>query len=79
MIISTPQLIYSLFVCLCSMIFAGPGLVLSMPVIIGLRMLGEKERKKALKSSTVKILGKDVVSSYKIMSALVVIPSVWVL
>ncbi len=47
---------------------------MTVPLGFILRYLSEKERKKALASSKVKILGKDVVASYKIISAAAVVP-----
>lgn len=47
---------------------------MTVPLGLILRYLSEKERKKALASSKVKILGKDVVASYKIISAAVIVP-----
>jgi glycerol-3-phosphate O-acyltransferase/dihydroxyacetone phosphate acyltransferase len=47
---------------------------MATPLGLILRYLSEKERRKALASSKVKVLGKDVVASYKIISAAVIVP-----
>ena len=51
-----------------------PGLIISAPFALALSYLGEKERRKALAGSKVKILGKDVVASYKIICAVGMFP-----
>lgn len=56
------------------MAFALPGFFMSFPIALLLNYLGEKERKKALANSKVKLSGKDVVASFKILSAMIVVP-----
>jgi glycerol-3-phosphate O-acyltransferase / dihydroxyacetone phosphate acyltransferase len=55
-------------------VIALPGIVLTGPFIMVLEYLAEIERKKALAGSKVKISGKDVVASYKIMISTVIFP-----
>lgn len=51
-----------------------PGVVLGGPFALFLQYLAEKERKKALAGSKVKISANDVVASYKIVCAFIVFP-----
>jgi len=51
-----------------------PGLLLNGPLGLLIKFLGEKERKKALAGSSVKIKGTDVVASFKVMSSFVIFP-----
>jgi len=51
-----------------------PAMLLSIPVGLMTALLAEKERKKALAGSTVKVKAVDVVASYKILVALVIVP-----
>ena len=60
-----------------SLAFALPGLIVNMPVSIILGYLAEKERIKCLKASTVKVLGKDVITSYKLVIGAIVMPIYW--
>ena len=54
--------------------FALPGYMMSFPIAVILDSLSERERKKALASSKVKLSGKDVVASYKVLASLIVVP-----
>lgn len=51
-----------------------PGLLLNLPLALLLRYYSESERRKALKNSKVKVLGKDVVASYKMLASLIIMP-----
>ena len=51
-----------------------PGLIFGLPFALFLQYLAEKERKKALAGSKVKISANDVVASYKILCAFVIFP-----
>lgn len=51
-----------------------PGVILGGPFALFLQYLSEKERKKALAGSKVKISANDVVASYKIVCAFVIFP-----
>lgn len=57
-----------------SLVFALPGFIMSAPIAILLNTLTERERKKALANSKVKVQGKDVVASYKILTSFVLVP-----
>ena len=54
-----------------------PGLVLYTPLGVAMNYLAEKERIKCLKASNVKILGNDVVTSYKMVLGFVFMPVYW--
>lgn len=47
---------------------------MTIPITILLNFLAEKERKKALAGSKVKISGKDVVASYKVLASIIIVP-----
>lgn len=47
---------------------------MTLPISICLNILAERERKKALAGSKVKISGKDVVASYKILASIIIVP-----
>ena len=51
-----------------------PGLIFGLPFALFLQFLSERERKKALAGSKVKISANDVVASYKILCAFVIFP-----
>ena len=51
-----------------------PGLLLNGPLGLLIKYLSEKERRKALAGSSVKIKGTDVVASFKVMSSFVIFP-----
>lgn len=64
----------SLFRFILSSIFAFPGLVMMAPVATGIAIYAEKERKKALAGSDVKIKGTDVMASIKVLLSLIFFP-----
>eukprot|EP01017_Pseudomicrothorax_dubius_P006599 TRINITY_DN1191_c0_g4_i3.p1 TRINITY_DN1191_c0_g4~~TRINITY_DN1191_c0_g4_i3.p1 ORF type:complete len:395 (+),score=74.35 TRINITY_DN1191_c0_g4_i3:405-1589(+) len=68
---------YSLLVAIVSSSFALPGLIFTGPIALILRYLSEKERRKALAKSDVKIYGRDVIASHKIITALSILPIVF--
>jgi glycerol-3-phosphate O-acyltransferase/dihydroxyacetone phosphate acyltransferase len=53
---------------------AFPGLLLGLPLLAMTRYFSENERVKALKTSTVKITGRDVLATYKVLISLVFTP-----
>ncbi|EGR28402.1 hypothetical protein IMG5_176340, partial [Ichthyophthirius multifiliis] len=60
---------------LLSLGFSLPALILNSPIALLMRYLSEKERIKVLKQICIlKVLGKDVVASYKVLSAFVILP-----
>ncbi|CAM9482234.1 unnamed protein product, partial [Laminaria digitata] len=54
-----------------------PSFILNLPVGIVARVTAMKERKKALAGSAVKIAGRDVMLSKKIMISIVMVPLLW--
>ncbi|KAK0385309.1 hypothetical protein NLU13_7785 [Sarocladium strictum] len=54
-----------------------PGLVMFAPVFISSRIISHQKAKTALAGSTVKIRGRDVMATWKIMVAMVVAPTVY--
>ncbi|KAJ1628948.1 hypothetical protein T492DRAFT_874228, partial [Pavlovales sp. CCMP2436] len=51
-----------------------PGCVLGFPLLVVTRYVSENERAKALKGSTVKVTGRDVVATYKVLISLIMTP-----
>lgn len=64
----------SLFRMVMSLIFVLPGLMTLFPMYILNRIIAEKERRKALKKSSVKIVGADVVGSTRILYSFILYP-----
>lgn len=56
-----------------------PGLLLGLPLLVVTRYVSESERLKAVKSSSVKVYGRDVVATYKVLISLVMTPLLHVL
>lgn len=75
--IATSTLLNALFLA-ARMVFNGlaalPGLLLGLPLLVVTRYVSETERLKALKSSSVKISGRDVVATYKVLISLILTP-----
>ena len=57
-----------------SLIFAIPGLLMIMPLGMIIAYFAEKERRKALASSSVKVRGVDVMASVKVGSSILLYP-----
>ncbi|KAI8375139.1 hypothetical protein BD560DRAFT_349893 [Blakeslea trispora] len=55
-------------------LWAFPGSILNLPVIILAKVISQKKAKAALKSSTVKIAGRDVLATWKLLVGLVLLP-----
>lgn len=53
-----------------------PGLVINMPIVVLTRVLSEKRRKEALAVSTVKLHASDVLATWKMIVASIVVPVV---
>lgn len=66
--------IISLFKLIMSLLFALPGLITLAPLGILNSILAEKERRRALAKSSVKVVGADVMGSMKIMSSFILYP-----
>ncbi|GBB99145.1 hypothetical protein RclHR1_03430006 [Rhizophagus clarus] len=55
-------------------VIGSPGFILNIPLITITRIISAKKQKEALKGSTVKIAGRDVLATWKLLVALVVTP-----
>mmetsp|Transcript_26571 Transcript_26571/g.26447 ORF Transcript_26571/g.26447 Transcript_26571/m.26447 type:complete len:378 (+) Transcript_26571:685-1818(+) len=66
--------VISLFKMMMSLIFVFPGLVTLLPMYVINRILAEKERRKALKKSSVKVFGADVLGSTRILYSFILYP-----
>ncbi len=58
-------------------IFSIPGAVLNIPMGLISRVLARKEAKKALAKSEVKVKAQDVIASYKVIVAMIIVPVAW--
>ncbi|CAI2176573.1 19597_t:CDS:2 [Funneliformis geosporum] len=67
-------LIYRLFVLIIWAIIGFPGFILNIPLITITRVISAKKAKEALKSSTIKVAARDVLATWKLLVALVVMP-----
>lgn len=54
-----------------------PGIIMSLPVFIPAKIISSKKAKEALNSSTVKIEGKDVLATWKLLVAMILAPLVY--
>jgi glycerol-3-phosphate O-acyltransferase/dihydroxyacetone phosphate acyltransferase len=59
--------------CVCAM-FVIPGAIIAFPMTATTRYISQKEAAKAVKKSSVKIVGRDLLATWKIMVALVLVP-----
>lgn len=78
---SVPKVIFTLLyrVAKLAVLFLGvlPGLVLFSPVFIATRAISRKKAKQALAASTVKIQGKDVMATWKLLVAMAFAPTLY--
>ncbi|KAG1144350.1 hypothetical protein G6F37_006327 [Rhizopus arrhizus] len=68
-------LIKRVFILTLLALLAFPGGILNLPVVIVATIISEKKANDALKSSTVKIAGRDVLATWKLLVGLVLIPT----
>lgn len=68
------KILISTFRLVMSLIFVLPGIITLLPLGYVNRILAEKERERALKKSTVKIVGADVMASKKILTSFILYP-----
>ncbi|CAJ0755706.1 326_t:CDS:2 [Entrophospora sp. SA101] len=68
-------LIYRIIVLTIWIILGLPGFILNLPLIIIARVISAKKAKEAVESSSVKVAGRDVLATWKLLVALVVTPS----
>nr|CAG8599867.1 13910_t:CDS:2 [Entrophospora candida] len=67
-------LIYRIIVLTIWIILGLPGFILNLPLIIIARVISAKKAKEAVESSSVKVAGRDVLATWKLLVALVVTP-----
>lgn len=58
-------------------VLALPGVILNSPIFIAASIISRKKAKEALKASTVKIKGKDVLATWKVLVALAGAPTLY--
>lgn len=68
------KLLYRFIQVIVLFTLAAPGALLHAPIVIICSQVGKAKQAEALRSSTVKIEGKDVVATWKMLAALVVAP-----
>jgi glycerol-3-phosphate O-acyltransferase/dihydroxyacetone phosphate acyltransferase len=54
-----------------------PGFLLALPLAVAAKMVSERKRQEALAGSKVKIEGRDVVATWKVLVSFVLAPSLW--
>ncbi|CAO0801443.1 unnamed protein product [Mucor circinelloides] len=54
-----------------------PGAILNLPVIVIARVISQKKADAALKGSSVKVAGRDVLATWKLLVGLVLVPSLY--
>lgn len=69
------KIAFNLFMALLSLSFALPGYIMTIPISLLLNTYTERERQKALANSKVKLSGKDVIASYKILASIMIVPA----
>eukprot|EP01087_Luapelamoeba_hula_P024105 TRINITY_DN9060_c0_g1_i1.p1 TRINITY_DN9060_c0_g1~~TRINITY_DN9060_c0_g1_i1.p1 ORF type:complete len:604 (-),score=20.41 TRINITY_DN9060_c0_g1_i1:79-1890(-) len=62
------------FVALSMWVLAFPGAILNLPVAAFAKRMAERKAEEALKASNVKITGRDVIASYKVLIGFVLLP-----
>lgn len=65
---------HRIFILVFSLVFAIPGVLLHLPIALLASYISKKKAKEALASSSVKIYGRDVLATWKLLVALVVTP-----
>ena len=71
LVIRTAMAVMQLFLCA---LFVIPGAFMSLPMFATTRYISEKEATKAVQKSSVKIAGRDVLATWKLMVAVVLVP-----
>ncbi|KAI8381423.1 uncharacterized protein BYT42DRAFT_494763 [Radiomyces spectabilis] len=60
-------------------LWAFPGAILNLPVVIIAKIISQKKAQAALKGSVVKIAGRDVLATWKLLVGLVLLPTLYAL
>jgi glycerol-3-phosphate O-acyltransferase/dihydroxyacetone phosphate acyltransferase len=68
------KLIYRTMKLTCLGLLAIPGSILNLPIALITRLISKKKANEALKASTVKVTARDVIASWKVLTALTVVP-----
>jgi len=71
--------IFKFLVMTISLILSGPIILINAPILIIVKTWAEKEAKKAKEKSDIKIYGRDVLASYKVIYSSVVAPVVYLI
>ncbi|KAG9290933.1 hypothetical protein G9A89_011083 [Geosiphon pyriformis] len=66
--------LYRIFLLFTWSILGLPGFVLNLPLILIARLISSKKAKEAVKASSIKVAGRDVLATWKLLVALVVTP-----
>jgi len=74
-----PLFCWRLFLLLAYSIFALPGAILNAPIILTARFIAHKKAKEAKAASTVKLTGRDVLATWKVLVSLSLIPIVFII
>lgn len=70
-------LMYRILLLIIWGLLAFPGAILNLPVVIVAKVISAKKARKALQGSTVKIAGRDVLATWKILIGLVLLPTMY--
>nr|KAJ3409529.1 hypothetical protein HK105_003068 [Polyrhizophydium stewartii] len=73
-----PLLLYRIAELIVLVSLALPSVILFSPLLILSRVVSHRKAAEALAGSSVKIAGKDVVTTWKVLTAMVVIPTLWI-
>ncbi|CAG8588080.1 11976_t:CDS:2 [Dentiscutata erythropus] len=67
-------LLHRIFLLILWSILGFPGMILGFPIMVIARFISSKKAKEAVKSSTIKVAGRDVLATWKLLVALGVTP-----
>ncbi|KAI7904725.1 uncharacterized protein BX663DRAFT_530203 [Cokeromyces recurvatus] len=70
-------LIKRIFILIILTLWVFPGTILNLPVVIVARVISQNKAQAALKSSTIKIAGRDVLATWKLLVGLVLLPTLY--
>eukprot|EP00750_Incisomonas_marina_P008441 INCI15474.1.p1 GENE.INCI15474.1~~INCI15474.1.p1 ORF type:complete len:912 (+),score=148.99 INCI15474.1:242-2977(+) len=70
------KLVYLFVKILLFVVVSVPGLIASLPIMITVRLVASSKARAALKNSSVKVAGRDVMATWKILVSFVVVPIV---
>ncbi|KAI9270869.1 hypothetical protein BY458DRAFT_456174 [Sporodiniella umbellata] len=70
-------LIKRIFILTFMALLSFPGGILNLPVVVVAKVISEKKADAALKGSTVKIAGRDVLATWKLLVGLVLLPTLY--